>query len=136
MRTLSLLGINKVRGDVGVVERERGAANAIQTLYCTVFLYAWHGSPRLCVVVLYENVVLYVFYSLLIRTFTLSDLRCRCADAKNNERFKSFNHACTSRLIINHAQFARLSQILVSIFDFDTPWRRTVSQRDWFAEKG
>ena len=106
-------------------------------LYRNVFLYeyAWHGSPRLCVCsTVRERRIVRILLS--TDTFTLSDLRCRCADAKNNERFKSFNHACTSRLIINHAQFARLSQILVSIFDFDTPWRRTVSQRDWFAEKG
>ena len=66
MRTLSLLGINKVRGDVGVVERDRGAA--MQYKPCTVLYSCTHGMGHpVCVfVVLYENVVLYVFYSLLI----------------------------------------------------------------------
>ena len=133
MRTLSLLGINKVRGDVGVVERDRGAA--MQYKPGTVLYSCTHGMGHpVCVFVVRERRIVRILLS--TDTFTLSDLRCRCADAKNNERFKSFNHACTSRLIINHAQFARLSQILVSIFDFDTPWRRTVSRRDWFAEKG
>ena len=102
---------------------------------CTVLYSCTHGMGHpVCVFVVRERRIVRILLS--TDTFTLSDLRCRCADAKNNERFKSFNHACTSRLIINHAQFARLSQILVSIFDFDTPWRRTVSRRDWFAEKG
>ena len=66
---------------------------------CTVLYSCTHGMGHpVCVFVVRERRIVRILLS--TDTFTLSDLRCRCADAKNNERFKSFNHACTSRLIL------------------------------------